>query len=301
MDIETAPLVFFLALVVDGVLSGAIYALIALAFVLVYKASRIVNFAIGEWIMFGALVAAAGFHQFGLGLIGALLFGVLGMSLLGVAFNIVVLQRMTTRPVISLIMVMLGLAAVMRGVASFVFAGIPGSIPLPISAEPVRFVGIPLATDKIAAAGIASSCIVLIAWFVRRSRTGIVWRALADDPSAASAAGIDTRRQLSLIWIVTGAIAVIGGVLWTATAGSGFGVALVGLKIFPIVIIGGFDSLGGTVIGAVIVGVLENLGAGYLDPHLGGGFGTIASYLVLLAVLVVRPQGLFGQPRIERV
>src|SRR5436305_3555966 len=112
MDIETAPLAFFLALVVDGALSGAIYALIALAFVLVYKASRIVNFAIGEWIMFGALAAAAGFHQIGLGLVAALLFGTLRMALLGIAFNMIVLQRMSMRPVIALIMVTLGVAAV---------------------------------------------------------------------------------------------------------------------------------------------------------------------------------------------
>ena len=295
------PFVFMAALIVDGALSGTVYALIALAFVLVYKASRIVNFAIGEWVMAGALLAGAGFYQIGLGFGGALLFAMLGMAAFGAAFNRVVLRRIAMRPAISMIMVTLGLGALMRGIGSFLFVGTPAGIPLPIPADPVVVFGMPLAPDKLAAAAIAGCCIALVAWFAQRSRTGIAWRAVADNPSAASAAGIDVPRQLALLWMLTGGIAVIGGVLWTAIAGGGFGVALVGLKIFPIVIIGGLDSIAGTIVAAMAIGVLESLGAGYLDSFVGSGFGSILPYVALLAMLMFRPQGLFGGPRIERV
>jgi branched-chain amino acid transport system permease protein len=113
--------------------------------------------------------------------------------------------------------------------------------------------------------------------------------------------GIDIDHHLLIVWSIAGVISVAGGVLWTFVTGGGFGVALVGLKVFPIVIIGGLDSILGAIVGAMVIGVLERLGAGYLDPRLGGGFGNIASYLLLIAMLIVRPSGLFGRPRIERV
>jgi branched-chain amino acid transport system permease protein len=291
----------FFALVINGGLAGAIYALIALAFVLVYKASRMINFALGEWIMFGSLLASTGSHAIGLDLGGAVLFGCVGMALLGVAFNAIVLGRLVTRPVISLIMVTLGLGALMRGVAALCFRGVPGAVTLPVSTDPVSFCGIDIAGDKLVAASIAAVCVCLVSWFFHSSRTGIALRAIADDQQAALAAGIDIRNHFALVWAATGVISVIAGVLWTFVAGGGFGVALVGLKVFPIVIIGGLDSVVGTIVGAMIIGVLESLGTGYLDPRLGGGFGNVACYVLLLVMLMLRPHGLFGRQRPERV
>ena len=286
---------------INGGLAGTIYALIALAFVLVYKASRMINFALGEWVLFGALLISASSHAIGLGLGGGVLFGCAGMALLGLAFNGIVLGRLVLRPVIALIMVTLGLGTLMRGVAALCFRGVPGAIRLPISADPVPIFGIGVAGDKLAAALVAGLCICLVSWFFHVSRTGIALRAIADDQQAALAAGIDIRRYFALVWSATGVISVIAGVLWTFVAGGGFGVALVGLKVFPIVIIGGLDSVTGCIIGAMIIGVLENLGTGYLDPRLGGGFGNVACYLLLLFMLMLRPHGLFGRPRPERV
>lgn len=301
--------VFFLALVTEGALAGAIYALIALAFVVVYKSSRMINFALGEWIMFGALLTAVGQQAMGRGpglgpgpdLAGAIVLAVAGMAAFGIAFNRIVVRRLAARPAISLIMVTIGLGAMMRGTATLVFAGIPGGLQLPVVADPLILSGIPLAREKLVAAAIAAIVIALVTWFYRRSRTGIALRAIADDPEAAAASGIDLNRLFGLVWALTGAISVIAGVLWVFVAGGGFGVALVGLKIFPIVIIGGLDSLPGTIIAAMLIGILESLGAGYLDPQLGGGFGTIASYLLMMAMLLVRPYGMFGQPPAERV
>jgi branched-chain amino acid transport system permease protein len=287
----------FFALVINGGLAGAIYALIALAFVLVYKASRMINFALGEWIMFGSLLASTGSNAIG----GAVLFGCVGMALLGVAFNAIVLGRLVTRPVISVIMVTLGLGALMRGVAALCFRGVPSALTLPASTDPVSFFGIDIAGDKLFAASIAAVCVCLVSWFFHGSRTGIALRAIADDQQAALAAGIDIRNHFALVWAATGVISVIAGILWTFVAGGGFGVALVGLKVFPIVIIGGLDSVAGRIVAAMIIGVLESLGTGYLDPRLGGGFGNVACYLLLLAMLMVRPHGMFGRRKPERV
>jgi branched-chain amino acid transport system permease protein len=124
---------------------------------------------------------------------------------------------------------------------------------------------------------------------------------IADDQQAALAAGIDIRNHFALVWAATGVISVIAGILWTFVAGGGLGVALVGLKVFPIVIIGGLDSVAGSIVAAMIIGVLESLGTGYLDPRLGGGFGNVACYLLLLAMLMVRPHGMFGRRKPERV
>ena len=278
MTTDPASIVFFLSLLIEGALAGAIYALIALAFVLIYKASRMITFAIGECVMFGALLAGTGMHAMGLSLIGATLFACVGMAAFGLAFNAAVVRRLVTGPAITLIMVTLGLGALMRGAAPLMIHGVPGP------------------PDKLAAALIAGFCVAVFIWFYERTRTGIALRAICDDQQAALAAGIDAHRHFALVWALTGVISAIAGVLWTVVAGSGFGVALVGLKVFPIVIIGGLDSVIGVMVGAMLIGVFESLGAGYVDPSVGAGFGTVASYLLLIGMLLVRPYGLFGRP-----
>jgi len=189
----------------------------------------------------------------------------------------------------------------MHGAGAVIFGGVPGAIPLPIPLDAIAIEGVLIATDKLVAALVAAFCIALVGAFYRHSRTGLALQAIADDRQTAMSVGIDVDHHFLIVWAIAGMISVAAGVLWTFVAGGGFGVALVGLKVFPIVIIGGLDSIPGAIVGAMIIGVLESLGAGYLDPHLGGGFGNIASYLLLIAVLVVRPAGLFGRPRIERV
>ncbi len=294
-------MLFFVSLLVDGALAGAIYALIALAFVVVYKASRMINFALGEWAMLGSRLVAAGLHAMGLGLAGAMGAACAGMVAVALVFNRLVLRRMVGRPLISLIMVTLGLGALMRGAAALVFGGVPSAIPLPIPPDPLVVRGVLVSPDKLVAAAVASVCIAVVSWFFRRSRTGVALRAIADDQEAAMAMGIDVHRHFSITWAMVGVLSVLAGTLWTFVSGGGFGVVLVGLKVFPIVIIGGLDSIPGTIVGAVVVGVLESLAAGYVDPLLGGGFSNVASYLVLIAVLFVRPYGLFGRPEVERV
>ena len=292
---------YFAALVVDGALAGALYAPLALSFVVVYRASRIVNFAVGEWVMLAARFVTFGLYALGLGLPGALLAAGVGMAAVGVAFNRLVLRRLVGQPLISMIMVTLGLGALVRGATPLVFADVPGRISLPGLGDPFVIAGIAVGADKLAAAVAAAACTAIVAWLLHGSRTGVALRAIADDQQAAMSAGIDLHRHFALTWALAGIVAVLAGTLWTIVAGGGLGIVLVGLRVFPIVIVGGLDSIAGAIVGALIVGVVESLAAGYVDPLLGGGFSLIASYLVLLAVLFVRPYGLFGQPDVRRI
>jgi len=292
---------YFAALVVDGALAGALYALLALSFVIVYRASRMLNFAVGEWVMLAARFVTFGLHALGLGLPGALVAGCAGMAAVGVAFNGVVLRRLVGQPLISVIMVTLGLGALVRGASALAFADVPTRISVPGLADPLVIAGVAVAADKLVAAVVAAACTALVVCLLHGSRTGVALRAIADDQQAAMSAGIDLHRHFAITWALAGIVSVLAGTLWTVVAGGGLGIILVGLRVFPIVIIGGLDSIAGSIVGALTVGVLESLAAGYLDPLLGGGFSMIASYLVLLAALFVRPYGLFGRPDVRRV
>jgi branched-chain amino acid transport system permease protein len=291
---------FFVSLLVDGVLAGAIYALMALAFVVVYNASRMINFALGEWVMFGSRLAATGLHA-GLGPAGALALAGAAMVAFALAFNRVVLRRLVGRPLIGVIMVTLGLGALMRGVAPLLFGGLSAAITLPIPQEPLEMLGIRIPAGRLAALAAAAVAIAGVNAVFRWSRTGVALRALADDQQVALSVGIDVQRHLAIAWGMVGVLAVIGGTLWTMVTGVGFGLVLLGLKVFPIVVIGGLDSIAGSIVGAVAIGVLESLTAGYVDPLLGAGFSSIAPFLLLLGVLFVRPYGIFGRPDARRV
>jgi branched-chain amino acid transport system permease protein len=291
---------FFVPLVVEGALAGMVYALIALAFVLVYKASRMINFALGEWVMLGARLVAAGAQVLGLSLGGAVGLGIAGMVAFAVAFNRWMVRPLVARPLISLLMVTIGLGILIRGGATLIFAGVPSQIPLPVLASPT-ILGVSIAPEKIMAAVVAVLCITAVTWFFRATRTGLALRAIADDQQTALAVGIDVHHHLGITWAMAGGLAALAGTLWSVASGGGFSLVLLGLKVFPIVVIGGLDSIPGTIVSAVAMGVLESLTVGYLDPILGGGFSTVLSYVALLAVLLVRPYGLLGRPAVERI
>jgi branched-chain amino acid transport system permease protein len=292
---------FFLALLVDGALAGTIYALIALAFVVVYKASRMINFALGEWIMVGAGLVAAGVHAAGLPLAAALGLASAGMIALALAFNRVVLRPLAGRPLIALIMVTLGFGAFLRGSSSIVLAGVPRRLVLPIPAEPIALAGLMVPAEKLLAAAVALVAIAVLTWGFQRSRAGLALRAIADDQQVATAMGIDLGHYFALTWAAVGVIAVLAGTLWTAVSGGGLGIVIVGLKVFPVVVIGGLDSIPGTLVAAVLIGVLESLAAGYMDPVLGAGFSNVASYVALIVMLFARPHGLFGRSDVVRI
>jgi len=182
-----------------------------------------------------------------------------------------------------------------------IFAGVPSAISLPIPVDPIIIDGVPIATDKLVAAIVAALCIALVGAFYQYSRTGLALQALADDRQTAMSVGIDIDHHLLIVLVIAGVISVAAGVLWTFVSGGGFGVALVGLKVFPIVIIGGLDSILGAILGAMIIGVLESLAQTTSTPASAAASATSPLNLLLIAMLVWRRAGLLGRPRIERV
>jgi len=292
---------YFLELFISGAIAGSLYALVALAFVVVYKATRVVNFALGELVMFATGFVALGLHKLGLGLLAALGVGVGGMTGLAIAFNYGILRFLIGRPLIAFIMVTIGFGAVLRACAGWVFAGVPQSVELPFPEEAIFIGELLLSPHEILVGLVALIVITIVSWYFMRSRTGLALRAISDDERAANAMGINLSAYFTLTWALAGAVTVAGGVLWTYITGGGFSLVMVGLKILPIVIIGGLESIPGVLIGAMLIGILEGLTAGYIDPLVGAPVSGIIAYLMLIVVLFIRPYGLFGERAIERV
>lgn len=292
---------FFLALLIQGALSGAVYALIAQAFVVVYKASRLANFSLGEWVTLGAALVGVGVTALGLGFGGALLLAVGAVFCLASTFNRVALRRLAGRPLIAGIMLTLGLGAVMRGGMAIGLRDVPHAVPALLPSGFWMLGGVAVPLDRLVAAAVALLAVAAAGFFYRLSRSGLALRALADDPAAAMVSGIAADRYTTLAWTLAGLYALIAGLLWAMLTGGGFGLALVGLKVFPVVVIGGLDSFEGVVLAALLVGLVESLASGYGDPVFGGGFGALASLMVLFVALYLRPHGLLGTAPVERI
>jgi branched-chain amino acid transport system permease protein len=198
-------------------------------------------------------------------------------------------------------MVTLGLGILLRGLVQIAFADVPKGLALPVPTAPFVVGDLYVSSERLLAAVVASLAIAAVAWLQHRSRTGLALRAVADDQQAAMAVGIDVGFHHMLAWGAAGLVCVVAGILWALVTGGGIGLGLIGLKIFPIVIIGGLDSIAGTIVAAILIGVIESLATGYLEPYLGSGCAVLVTYGALLVMLLVRPAGLFGVRRIERV
>jgi branched-chain amino acid transport system permease protein len=292
---------FLLALVLNGASIGLMYSLIALGFVLVYKATDAINFAQGEFVMMAGLIAAAV-----LGAEGAWLFAAVAATLavmigFGFALERVVLRPLLGRPVVAVIMATIGLAAVLRGLTPIVFGSATRGVVLPIGDEPISIGPASLPPIQVLGAAVAVMFFVAFSWFFKKSRMGVAMRAVADNQQVAQAMGINVERYFALAWAMTGVVSALGGIIWGSMLGVDIQLALVGLKVFPVVILGGLDSIGGALVGGLIVGIVESLAAGYLDPYVGGGTKDFAPYVLMILVLMVRPYGIFGRRQIERV
>jgi branched-chain amino acid transport system permease protein len=292
---------FFLLLMSNGLLIGLMYALIALGFVLVYKATDAVNFAQGEFVMISGILVAAALGVWGAPLWLAVALGIGTMIVFGFGLERVMLRKLIGRPVIAVVMATIGLASVLRGVGPTAFGAGSRPLPLPISDEP--FVIGPLFIPPIQLVGGLVSLLFLtgFGWFFVKSRKGIAMRAVADNQQVAMAMGINVQRYFGLAWAMAGLVSALGGIIWGSSVGVDVNLALVGLKVFPVVILGGLDSIPGAVVGGLIVGVVENIAAGYVDPYVGGGTKDFAPYVLMILALMVRPYGIFGKKIIERV
>jgi branched-chain amino acid transport system permease protein len=203
--------------------------------------------------------------------------------------------------VVAVIMATIGLAAVLRGLAPLLWGAETRALTLPISDEP--FIWGPLFVPPIQLLGALVSLMFLAAfgWFFLKSRKGIAMRAVADNQQVAMAMGINVERYFALAWSMAGVVSALGGIVWGSLLGVDTHLALVGFKVFPVVILGGLDSIPGAILGGLIIGIVENVAAGYVDPYVGGGTKDFAPYILMIVALMVRPYGIFGKAIIERV
>jgi branched-chain amino acid transport system permease protein len=292
---------FLFLLLCNGVLIGLMYSLIALGFVLVYKATDAINFAQGEFVMIAGFVVAAALTAYAAPLWLAVVLGLAVMIAFGFGLERSMLRRLIGRPIIAVVMATIGLAAVLRGVGPLLWGAETRSLVLPIRDEPI-VLG-PLFIPPIQLVGAAVSLVFLggFGWFFLKSRKGIAMRAVADSQQISMAMGINVERYFALAWAMTGMVSALGGVIWGSLLGVDVHLALVGFKVFPVVILGGIDSIPGAIVGGLIVGLVENVAAGYIDPYVGGGTKDFVPYILMIIALMVRPYGIFGKAVIERV
>jgi branched-chain amino acid transport system permease protein len=287
----------FIQLTINGLSNGAILALAALGFVLIYKATGVINFAQGEFMLVGAFVIWFVLVEVGMpwpvGVGAAILVAVA----LALTVERTVLRPMVGQPVISVIMVTIGLAAVLQALVQILWGTRPRPFPDFISGGSVEIFGATVAANRLWAIGIVAVALIAFSLFYTRSREGIAMRAVANDQQAALAMGISVRRTFALAWVLAGVSAVFGGALVANLIGVSGNISAFGLLVFPVVILGGLDSVPGAVVGGATIGLLTSYTGGYV----GGGLETVIPYIALLAILLVKPYGLFGEVRIERV
>jgi branched-chain amino acid transport system permease protein len=298
----TEQLVFMLQLVISGIAVGGVYSLMALGFVLIFKASSVVNFGPGELVLFGAYVSWATILQMRLPLVVALPLTLAIAVLLGLVIERGVLRPLIGEPIISVIMVTFGFASVIRGFLNMTWGSDTRPFPVLFSPEPFRVGPVPVSPVHLWSFVGVMVLLGAFSLFFRFSLTGMAMRATADNQQVAQSLGVSVKWIFALSWcIATGVSTLAGIILGSVRGGVDFSLADLGLKVFPVVILGGLDSVAGAIIGGVLIGVLENLSGGYLDPILGGGVKEVAPFVVLVIILMLRPYGFFGKVEIARV
>jgi branched-chain amino acid transport system permease protein len=288
---------FFLQLGINGLVVGSIYALVALGFVIIYKSSGILNFAQGEFLLLGAYFFLAILEKGHVPLLPALALTVVCSVILGLLLERLVLRPMIGEPIISVIMVTLGLSSILRAVVQGIWGTDTHPFPAIFDSAPVQIGPLPVSRGYLFSVASVAVLLVLFTIFFRFARVGIAMRATAFSQQVALSMGISVKHIFAISWSIAAVVSALGGILLGALRGGIDGsLAVIGMKALPVVILGGLDSIAGA-----IVGVLENLAGGYLDPVFGGGVKEVAPFVVLVLILMVKPYGLFGKVKIERV
>ena len=291
---------FLLEVVIGGLLSGVMYSLVALGFVLIYKASRVFNFAQGTMVLFAAL-NFVGQLELGVPLWLAAISTALIMLLLAIVVERAVLRPLVNQSPVILFMATIGVSYVLTGFGQLLWGGEVHPLDIGIPSRPLMFRGILLNTFDLVAAATAGSLVLALWLFFRMTATGRALRAVADDHLAALAIGIPLQRIWVIVWTVAGLVGLVAGIMWGANLGVQFSISLVALKALPVLILGGFESVPGAIVGGLIIGVAEKVSEVFWGPVLGSGIEGWFPYLLALVFLLVRPQGLFGERIIERV
>ncbi len=291
----------------DGLVSGVLYALIALGFVLIFKASGVFNFAQGIMVVFAALTLV-GLNEHGVPAYVALALTVVVMLVLAVAVERAILRPLVNQPEIILFMATFGLTYVLIGLGELIFGGDPkvmisGELGLPSGSYRINMLGgyVQLQKIDIAAAIIASLMVAGLGIVFNRTRIGRALRAVADSHRAALSVGISLEQIWVVVWFAAGVVALATGIMWGARSNVSFALEIIALKALPVLILGGFTSIPGAIVGGLIIGVGEKMGEFYWGPLVGGGIESWFAYVIALVFLLFRPQGLFGERIIERL
>jgi branched-chain amino acid transport system permease protein len=291
---------FFLEVLIGGLLSGVMYSLVAIGFVLIYKTSGVLNFAQGAMALFAALTFV-GFLERGVPFAASLAITLVIMAALGAAVERTVLRPLVNRPPIILFLATLGLAYILEGSAQLIWGTQVHGLDLGFDDKPLQIGDVLVSSFDLFAAAVAATMVILLSAFFRYTRTGLAFRAVADDQFAALAVGLRLPFIWTTVWTAAGLAALVAGLLWGARLGVQFSLSLIVLKALPVLVLGGFDSLLGAIVGGLIVGATEKLAEVYIGPFFGGGVEIWFAYVAALVFLLIRPPGLFGVKLVERV
>jgi branched-chain amino acid transport system permease protein len=296
---------FFFEVLIGGLLSGVMYALVALGFVLIYKASGVFNYAQGSMVFFAALTCASIVNHYGMSLWVAIPATVVVMVLLGLVVERLVLRPLVNQSEITLFMATIGLSFFIEGLAQMLWGAQVQRLELGIEDVPIQILldklNIAISQFDVVAAGICALLVTALAFFFSKTKIGRALRAVADDHQAALAVGIPLQQIWGIVWAVAGAVALVAGLLWGARSGVQFSLTFVALKALPVLILGGFTSVPGAIVGGLIIGATEKLAEVYLGPMVNGGIEGWFPYVLALLFLLVRPEGLFGEKIIRRI
>jgi branched-chain amino acid transport system permease protein len=295
---------FFIEVLAGGLLAGVMYSLVALGFVLIYKASGVFNFAQGAMVFFAALTFVSLVER-GVNVWLALLITLAVMVVLGLAIEKVVLRPLVNQPPITLFMATIGLTFVLEGLSQLVWGSQPHGLEIGVPDVPLEWLSektnINISQFDLFASAVAGILVAVLAVFFQKTRIGRALRAVADDHQAALAVGIPLKTIWGIVWAVAGFVALVAGLMWGVRNGVQYALTFVALKALPVLILGGFESIAGAIVGGLIIGASEKLAEVYLGPFVGGGIEGWFAYVVALVFLLFRPEGLFGEKIIERV
>jgi len=298
-DMAGAP-AFLVEVLIGGVFAGLMYSLVALGFVLIFKASGVFNFAQGVMVLFAALTLV-GLLERGAPVVVALALTTVVMVALAFAIERLVLRPLVNQAHIILFMATIGLNFFLEGFGEMVWGANVKKLDIGIPDRSFVVRGVQINELELTAAVTAAVLVTVLALFFQRTRIGRALRAVADDHEAALSIGVPLRTIWIVVWSVAGVVAIVAGLMWGAKSGVQFSLSLIALKALPVLILGGFESVPGAIVGGLIIGVGEKLGEVYWGPLVGGGTDAWFAYVIALVFLLFRPQGLFGETIIERV